>query len=97
MFIKYLTRIFYFLYKAYHQWCAFLNKKRSIRQMQQLDDCLLDDIGFRRNEQGVIVPATTKRITEQNKLHLEQRRKTRFRYAYLIRRRRRELRRRLSG
>ncbi len=95
--ISYLTRFFYFLYSIYCQWRLFLNKRRSIYRIQQLDDYLLEDIGFRRTTEGDIVPATQKRIMEQKAIEREQRRKTRFLYAYLIRRRRRELRRRLSG
>ena len=92
IFAKQFARIFYCINCLCIGWRSNLLKKRSIDHMTQLEDHLLDDIGFTRDTQGNIVPNTRQRLAECNQLAAEQRGKAHARYVYFIRCSRHQLR-----
>ncbi len=70
-------------YMAY-RWSAYVRRQRSIRAMERLDAHLLNDIGFCRKEGKLVA---LKPMAHANTVR-NDRRKTRLRCAFLLRRRR---------
>lgn len=68
-----------------NQWSAYVRKQRSIRAMERLDDHLLDDIGFCR-EDDELVPLKN---AQNGDLVRNHQRRVRLRGAFLVRQRRR--------
>jgi len=71
-------------------------EQRCMREMQRLDAHLLEDIGFRRQDDNVLVPITVDNADANNALVRSHRRQARLRSAFLVRRRQ-ALRNRRSG